>query len=34
LNMLSINVYDIENKQVFPLLHRDKKEKYINMLYL
>ncbi|KYN21199.1 hypothetical protein ALC57_06426 [Trachymyrmex cornetzi] len=35
LNAMSINVYGIENKQVFPLwLTSDKKEKHVNMLYL
>jgi len=35
LNMMSINVYSIENKQVFPLrLTDDKKEKHVNFLYL
>jgi len=35
LNVVSINVYDIENKHVLPLrLIGDKKEKHVNMLYL
>ncbi|XP_018316249.1 uncharacterized protein [Mycetomoellerius zeteki] len=35
LNMVSINVYGIENKQILPLrLTGDKKEKHINLLYL
>ena len=35
LNMVSINVFGIENKQVLPLrLTDDKKEKYVNLLYL
>ncbi|XP_018360238.1 PREDICTED: uncharacterized protein LOC108759354, partial [Trachymyrmex cornetzi] len=35
LNVMSINVYGIENKQTLPLrLTSDKKEKYINLLYL
>ena len=35
LDAVSINVYSIENRQVFPLrLTNDKKEKHINLLYL
>ncbi|XP_011067903.1 PREDICTED: uncharacterized protein LOC105154238 [Acromyrmex echinatior] len=35
LNAVSINVYSIENRQVFPLwLTNDKKEKHVNLLYL
>ena len=35
LNMVSINVYGIENKQVLPLRFTDgKKEKHVNLLYL
>ncbi|KYM81444.1 hypothetical protein ALC53_08212 [Atta colombica] len=35
LNIVSINVYGIENKQVLPLrLTDDKKEEHINLLYL
>jgi len=35
LNNVSINVYGIENKQMFPLyITDDKKEKHVNMLYL
>ena len=35
LNMMSINVYGIKNKQIFPLrLTHDKKEKHVNFLYL
>ena len=34
-DMVSINVYGIENKQVLPLqLTDDKKEKHVNLLYL
>jgi len=35
LNMVSINVYSIENKQVLPLrLTDDKKKKHVNFLYV
>ncbi|XP_011054128.1 PREDICTED: uncharacterized protein LOC105145921 [Acromyrmex echinatior] len=35
LNAVSINVYSIENRQVFPLrLTNDKKEKHVNLPYL
>ncbi|KYN50748.1 hypothetical protein ALC56_10211, partial [Trachymyrmex septentrionalis] len=35
LNAVSINVYDIENKQVLPLrLTSDKEDKHVNLLYM
>ena len=35
LNAVSINVYDIDNKQVFPLrLTSDRKDKHVNLLYM
>ncbi|KYN10211.1 hypothetical protein ALC57_17664 [Trachymyrmex cornetzi] len=34
LNAVSINVYDIENKQILPLWFTSDKEKHVNMLYM